>query len=119
MRWLANQVAMACEYSWDDEFARKELRKAYGHFQRAVMNEKFNWDALKIDELKALGCKSWDEPDENGETILLLPLYLLKVMPEGQVLHGIGGDTAVVGKDEIHNDVRFGCIPYGLKRKVS
>lgn len=55
----------------------------------------------------------WSSGDE--DPLWLLTPAELKEMPEGTVLHGIMGDTATVGTDEIDDDTRFGVTAWGLR----
>lgn len=60
------------------------------------------WDLLNI------GFGNWDG------TIMLLPLWALELMADGERLTSIMGNTAIVGQDEIDTDTRGGCLAYGF-----
>ena len=50
---------------------------------------------------------------EDGRTIALIKAEELATLPEGTELVCIDGRTAVVGKDYIDHDTRFGYLAYG------
>lgn len=53
---------------------------------------------------------------EDGRVIGLLTPEDLENTPDGTLLYDIEGNSAVVGKDEIDNDVRYGYLAYGKLR---
>lgn len=80
-----------------------------------------DWNALRSmnkDELKKLGLGVWGE-DPDGTTLMLLPGEWHAHIPEGFVLECInGGKKVVAGRDYIDNDIRFGCLAYGIRVKA-
>jgi hypothetical protein len=58
--------------------------------------------------LFVMGFANWDG------NIMLLPLWALELMAQGEALTAIDGTTAVVGQDRIDTDTRAGCIAYGF-----
>lgn len=71
-----------------------------------------DWDdyrQLAIDDLAALGFGKW------SETLALIPGEWYAALPKGLVLESIGGEVAEVGKDYIDDDIRYGCLAYGIK----
>jgi len=65
---------------------------------------------VPIDMLYAEGFRNWDG------LMLLLPLWALPVMEEGEILECIDGSRVTVGTDPIDDDTRGGCIAYGVPR---
>lgn len=63
-----------------------------------------------LERLYAQGFRNWDG------TMVLLPLWALAVMQKGEQLKCIDGTTSVVGTDYIDDDVRGGCIAFGVPR---
>lgn len=71
-----------------------------------------DWDdyrRLAINDLVALGFGKWDE------TLALIPGEWHATLPKGLVLESITGETVEVGKDYIDDDIRYGCLAYGIK----
>jgi hypothetical protein len=65
---------------------------------------------ISLEHLYAEGFRNWD-----GDMILL-PLWALPHMQEGETLKCIDGTMAVVGTDHIDDETRGGCIAYGVPR---
>jgi hypothetical protein len=63
-----------------------------------------------LERLYAEGFRNWDG------TMVLLPLWALTHMAPGEHLVCIDGEIAQVGRDEIDDDTRGGCIAYGIQR---
>lgn len=71
------------------------------------------WDALRKltkAELLALGFGNWDG------RLMLIPGEWHKLLPVGLLVESIDGpeDTHMVGADDIDDDIRFGCLAYGI-----
>ena len=114
LTWYANMVACTVQYkTWSDEYCRKEIREATDK-----MNEELrayvDWDNLTVEEALELRFAKWsdDEPD-----LYLIPLYLLPVLPIGTELTSISGKTFIYDGTNVDNDIRFGCIAYGIRVK--
>lgn len=69
---------------------------------------------LPTETLKAIGCCPWDEPNEKGEALWLFPGEWYDHIPEGMPLTCIDGTTAPFKRGETDDDIRFGCIAYGV-----
>jgi hypothetical protein len=54
----------------------------------------------------------WDDE----RTLWLVTPEEFERLPDGFVLTSIDGETAIKGKDEIDDDVRFGHIAYGASK---
>ncbi len=106
-RVVLNEVACIQAYGWSDEFARKEVTEALTKFQERV--GKLDVQSFTRDELFTLGFANWD-----GK-ILLIPFYLLPCIPSGTKVYDINDREHIIGKAVLHNDVRFGCLAYGIK----
>lgn len=48
----------------------------------------------------------------------LIPIWLLPVLPVGTKLTCINGAEIVYDGKNIDNDVRFGCLAYGVRVKL-
>ncbi len=73
--------------------------------------------SLSRETLKAIGCCPWDEPDDKGEVLWLLPGEWYDRIPEGFPLTCIDGTTAPFKRGETDDDTRYGCLAYGVKIK--
>jgi hypothetical protein len=68
-------------------------------------------------ELRSLGCKAWDEPDADGRVLLLFPGEWYRAIPEGFKVTIIGdphGPEEAFVPGVTDDDIRFGCLPYGV-----
>lgn len=69
---------------------------------------------LSRETLKAIGCCPWDEPNEKGEVLWLLPGEWYDRIPEGFSLTCIDGTAEPFKRGETDNDIRHGCLAYGI-----
>lgn len=65
---------------------------------------------VPLSQLYAKGFRNWDG------LMVLLPLWALAHMQEGECLECIDGSLTVVGTDAIDLDTRGGCVAYGVPR---
>lgn len=115
LTYLANRVSETTQYeNWSDKFYRKEIKEANQKFVKEIKNH-IDWDNLTEEDCKALRFGKWDE--ESG--IYLIPLYLFPIIPIGLKVYCISGDEIVNDGTNLDNDIRFGCIAYGIKPKNS
>jgi hypothetical protein len=73
---------------------------------------------LPTDTLKAIGCTPWDEPDKDGMVLWLLPYQWYDYIPEGYMLSDINGTDEPFKRGVTDNDMRYGVLAYGFKRKA-
>lgn len=141
--WYANKVAETTQYeSWSDEFCRKEIKESTDVFLDELKNH-INWDNLTEEECIELRFTRWasdenvdeeidyvrkegtDEADikkkveelERTRGLWLIPLYLLPIVPKGTELTSIFGQVVKYDGTNVDNDIRCGCIAYGIKLK--
>lgn len=110
----ASLVAETVQYeSWSDEFCRKEIKSNTDQFLSAI-EKHIDWNNISQEEALELGFVRWseDQPD-----LYLIPLYLLPILPIGTELTDIFGDKLIYDGKNVDNDVRFGCIAYGITIK--
>ena len=115
LTWYANKVAETVQYTnWSDEFCREETKKATDRFLDEL-KKYIDFDNLTEEEAQELRFGKWsdDEPD-----LYLVPLYLLPVLPIGTKLTCINGQKIVYDGHNIDNDIRFGCLAYGVRVKL-
>ena len=113
LTWYANKVAEIVQYHWSDEYCRKEIEEAHDKFVNE-MKKHIDFSNLTREEAKELRFMRWDEelPD-----LYLIPLWLLPVIPIGTELTSIGGDKVIYDGTNVDNDIRFGCIAWGIEIK--
>lgn len=143
LTWYANKVAETTQYeSWSDEFCRKEIKESTDIFLDELKNH-INWDNLTEEECIELRFSRWasdenvdeeidyvrkegtDEADikkkveelERTRGLWLIPLYLLPIVPKGTELTSILGQVVKYDGTNVDNDIRCGCIAYGIKLK--
>lgn len=109
MTYILSRVACCNAYTnWSDEFCRKETKNAYN---RAIDEiKKIDFSQITESEAEILGFRRFS----SESYLYLVPLWLYEALPDGTELISIMGDKAVKGKDYIDNDVRFGCLGYGM-----
>lgn len=84
-----------------------------------------DWDGLKemdVTALRELGCRRWNDPslaedgDEvfGGKTLMLFPGEWYRHIPEGFPIVGISGEREHFEPGVADDDIRFGCLPYGI-----
>lgn len=73
-----------------------------------------NLKNLSADRLAQIGCRKWDDPDENGNVLWLLPYQWYDSIPEGFMLTCIDGTTEPFRKGVTDDDYRAGCLAYGV-----
>lgn len=73
------------------------------------------WEALRDVPMQEL-CEAYSFGNWNldGVPVALIPGEWHGALPEGLVLRCINGQDYTVGQDRIDNDIRFGCLAYGL-----
>ena len=113
LTWYANRVAQTVQYiNWSDAFCRKEIKEAHDMFIEEI--KKFiDFNNLTVAEAKELRFGKWSEETD----IYLIPLYLLPVVPIGMKLTSIFGKDIIYDGTNVDNDIRFGCIAYGIRIK--
>lgn len=112
--YLANKLSESFVYdSWDDKTKVDELRLGFRTFYDEFKKH-IDFTKLTVEEAKELRMKRWDDemPD-----LWLFPLYLVPIIPEGLEITYISGEKGVYKPGEMDNDIRFGCVAYGIEIK--
>lgn len=119
LTWFANRVSETTTYTnWSDEFCRKEIQHSTDIFIDS-MKRHFDWDNLTVEDAMNLRFQLWDEETPD---LYLIPLYLLPILPIGMEVTSISGEKIINDGANLDNDIRFGCIAYGItipKRRES
>jgi len=106
--WLINQLSQ--DYIYNNE--NKEI---WDKFYEEMKKEKcINFNNLTVEEAKELRFRKWDEELPN---LWLFPLWLVPIIPEGLEVMDIGGEKYKYEKETADNDIRFGCVAYGIEIK--
>jgi len=116
MGMIANTTAMIADYSWEAKFSKKQCSTVFHTVEQKRRDEKIVIDVSKLDEaqLKMLGAWRW----ELDSDLMLLPLWLYLMLPNGIELISITGEKKTKGKDFIGTDIRAGCVAVGIIKKV-
>lgn len=111
LTWLVNRVSETIIYDWNNEFKLKENKESFNKFYEELKKH-IDFTKLTIEEAKELRFKKWsdEQPD-----LWLFPLYLVPIIPEGLEVISISGRNYKYEKDKTDNDIRFGCVAYGIK----
>ena len=112
LTWLANRISETIIYNWDNEFKVKENKKSFDKFYEELTKH-IDFTKLTAEEAKELRFMKWDKESN----LYLFPLYLVPIIPEGLEVTGISGCKYKYEKDRMDNDIRFGCVAYGIEIK--
>lgn len=115
LTWLVNRVSETNEYNWENDFKVSENKKSFNIFYEELKKH-IDFTKITVEEAKELRFQRWDE--EHPE-LWLFPLYLVPIIPEGLEVTSISGNKYKYEKDKADNDIRFGCVAYGIEIKES
>lgn len=104
-----NNISQITQYkNWSNDCKSEKLEEVLEEMSK-VMKSKIDFNDITVEDAKLLRFRKWKG------NLYLIPLYLLSALPDGLVVYSILGDKKIIGKDYIDNDIRFGCIAYGIK----
>ena len=101
-----NQLSQLNEYDWDVEYKIEKLQQSFSNYYERL---EIDFDKLTKEEAISLGFKIWKD------NIMLIPLYLKPKLPVGIELIDIFDNIIKYDGANIDNDIRFGCLAYGIK----
>lgn len=110
LTWLVNKVSATIIYNWDNETKAKENKEVFDIFYDEI-RQHIDFTKLTIEEAEDLRLRRWDEESN----LYLFPLWLVPIIPEGLEVTGISGCKYKYEKDKMDNDIRFGCVAYGIE----
>ena len=111
---IVNRASEVINYNnWNDEFATKHIRELPDRLIEQI--GKVDITQLSASEMKELGFGRWSE--ENP--MFLIPLWLLKFLPDEIESTCIDGEKTVLKTSEMDNDHRYGCLAYGIFPKAA
>ncbi len=108
LTWITNQLSQ--DYVWNlDKRNNNDFEAFYVELKKHI-----DFTKLTVEEAKELRFRKWDEelPD-----LWLFPLWLVPIIPEGLEVMDISGDKYKYKKETADNDIRFGCVAYGIEIK--
>lgn len=111
LTWYATRVAETVQYPWSDEFCRKEIKEAHDKLMNELKKH-IDWKTLTREEAIELRFGRWSDETPN---LYLIPLWLLPIVPIGIELTTISGNKIIYNGSNVDNDIRFGCIAYGVE----
>lgn len=114
LTWYANQIEMACEYYHEPNDIYTEIKIARKKFLEKLKDE-IDFNNLSKQEAIELRFIKWGEEDP---TLYLIPIWLLPILPVGTKVTSISGEEIVYDGKNVDNDVRFGCLAYGVHVKL-
>ena len=103
LTWLVNNLSQGYIY-------RNESEKIFDKFYNAL-KENIDLTRLTVKEAKELRFGKWDEISN----LWLFPLWIVPIIPEGLEVMNIGGKKYKYNPETADNDVRFGCVSYGIQ----
>ena len=115
LTWLVNKISETIIYDWKDGFKIKENKKSFEEFYDELKKH-IDFTKLTVEEAKELRFKRWSDEQPN---LWLFPLYLVPIIPEGLEVTSISGNKYKYEKEKADNDIRFGCVAYGIEIKES
>lgn len=109
LTWILNQLSKEYIYNLNED-----NKECFEMFYEELKN---NIDLTKLtkEEAQKLRFGLWSEEGENN--IYLFPLWLVPIIPEGMEVTYISGRKEKYNKETADNDIRFGCVPYGIEIK--
>lgn len=114
LTWLVNRISETIIYdNWNNEFKVEENKKSFEKFYEEL-KQIIDFTKLTTEEAKELRFQRWSEECPN---LWLFPLYLVPIIPEGLEVTYIDGTKGKYEKDKADNDIRFGCVAYGIEIK--
>lgn len=111
LTWLVNKVSETIIYNWDNEFKIKENKEGFNKFYEELKKH-IDFTKLTVEEARELRFQRWSEEQPS---LWLFPLYLVPIIPEGLEVTFISGNKAIYEKDKMDNDIRYGCVAYGIE----
>lgn len=114
LTWAINKLSETVIYkNWNDTSRAMCAEEAFGTFYGSLeRNGYIDFNNLTVEEAKELRFGKWDEDSD----LWLFPLWLVPLIPEGLEVTTISGETIKYDKN-MDNDIRFGCVAYGIKIK--
>lgn len=108
--WLINKTSETIIY---DDWSKEQNKKVFDMFYQE-MKKHIDFNNITSEEAKELRFRKFSEEYPN---LWLFPLYLVPLIPEGLDVMSISGEKYKYNKEKADNDIRFGCVAYGIEIK--
>lgn len=112
-----------------------DILKGFGFRKWDTMNNLIRENALKpksnkvsipiinkSEEYLEVECGRGESPTDilqEDEDVILFPGEWYDIIPDGFIVTGLYGESYAFEKGKSDDDIRFGCLPYGIKRKIN
>ena len=147
LTWVMNRVTAQQQYiKWSDTYARKDVNEALQEAQKQL-KPYIDWGNLTVQECEELRFGKWSTEEDikedidylektckegkiteeefkekkqkylNTKGLMLIPLWLFPLLPIGTEVISIFGDKIIYDGKNVNNDIRMGCIAYGIVPK--
>lgn len=112
LAWYVNRLTEILQHAdWSEETRKEEIIRIMETFNNGLRIP-IDWESMTVKEAKLLQFKPWSIEYPN---LYLIPLYLVPVIPVGMELTDIFGRKIKYDGSNLGNDVRCGCIAYGIE----
>lgn len=117
--WLANRLAEINTYNmyWSTEFKEKHIKETFDTFYKSLQCDT-NKHLIDISKITIETAKEmrFKKCDENSD-LYLFPLWFKPLIPIGTEVTAIDGDKIIYNGENLDDDMRFGCLAYGIELK--
>lgn len=115
--WLVNRLSELNTYNWGANYKERELKDAFDTFYKSLQKESNNHlvdlSRMTVETAKEMGLRKWDDNSD----LYLFPLWFMPLIPIGTEVTAINGEKIIYDGTNLDNDIRFGCIAYGIELK--
>lgn len=115
--WLANRLSELNTYNWSADFKERELKDAFDTFYKSLQKESnkplIDLSKMTIEAAKEMRFCKWDENSD----LYLFPLWFKPLIPIGTEVTTIGGEKIIYNGTNLDDDIRYGCLAYGIELK--
>lgn len=113
LTWLTNQLSQIYMYSnCSNELKAQEINEGFNRFYKSLGSKKYiDFKNITREEASELRFGKWSEEQPN---LWLFPLWIVPLIPDGMTVYGLDGKPFKYEKEKTDNDIRFGCVAYGI-----
>ena len=113
--WLVNRLSVLNTYDWSADYKQKQLEESFEAFYKSLWKTEniplIDLSEMTVETALELRFQKWDS-DSN---LYLIPLWFKPLIPIGIELTCINGEKIVYDGNNIDDDIRFGCLAYGIE----
>lgn len=113
--WLVNRLSELNTYDWGADYKQKQLEESFEAFYKSLWKTEniplIDLSEMTVETALELRFQKWDS-DGN---LYLIPLWFKPLIPIGIELTSINGEKIVYDGNNIDDDIRFGCLAYGIE----